>query len=72
LWTCSASTRTLGNFLSVAMTTPSVAQMPNAVRPLATAFRAYSIWSNFPVLENVVREKLYAESPMILSVDATL
>jgi hypothetical protein len=64
LCTCSESTRTLGVFLSVAMTTPSTAQIPRAVRPFATALSAYSICSSFPVREKVVSEKLYAESPI--------
>jgi hypothetical protein len=42
--------------LSVAITTPSAAQIPNAVRPLATAFKAYSICKSLPVRENVVKE----------------
>jgi hypothetical protein len=47
------------------MTTPSTAQIPRAVRPFATALSAYSICRSFPVRENVVSEKLYAESPIL-------
>jgi hypothetical protein len=47
------------------MTTPSLVQIPNEVFPLATAFNAYSIWRSLPVRENVVNEKLYAESPIV-------
>ena len=60
------STNELVNFLSVAITTPSLAQIPSDVLPLATAFKAYSICSNLPVRENVVKEKLYAESPILV------
>jgi len=44
-----------------------LAQIPKEVRPLATAFNAYSIWRSFPVRENVVRLNEYAESPMIVN-----
>mmetsp|Transcript_13123 Transcript_13123/g.15772 ORF Transcript_13123/g.15772 Transcript_13123/m.15772 type:complete len:89 (-) Transcript_13123:3-269(-) len=47
------------------MTTPSLVQIPNEVRPFATAFNAYSICNNLPVRENVVNEKEYAESPIL-------
>ena len=40
----------------VAITTPLVALMPSAVRPLPTAVRAWSIWVSLPVGENVVSE----------------
>merc|ERR1740124_1514107 len=64
--TCSVSTKVLANFLSVAITTPSFAQIPNDVRPLATALRAYSIWRSFPVRLKVVRLNEYAESPIVI------
>lgn len=56
--TCPTSTSSDVIFLSVAITTPSLAQIPNEVRPLATALSAYSICRSFPVREKVVREKL--------------
>ena len=48
LWRDWSSTRAEGNFFSVAITTPSVARMPMAVLPDATALSAYSIWISLP------------------------
>ncbi len=36
------------NFFSTAMTTPFFALIPTDGAPAATAWRAYSIWTNFP------------------------
>lgn len=47
------------DFFSVARTMPLVALIPNAVTPWLTAFNAYSIWTNFPLGEKVVKEKEY-------------
>ena len=51
-------TSTYDNYqVVISGTTPSTAAIPRAVRPLATALSAYSIWRSLPVREKVVREK---------------
>lgn len=57
--TVASSTRMDGSFFSVAITTPSVAEMPSDVAPAATALRAYSICTSLPLGLNVVSEKEY-------------
>ena len=54
-----SSTRMLGSFRSVAMTTPLVALMPSEVAPALTALSAYSIWTSLPLGLKVVRENEY-------------
>ena len=54
-----SSTKMLGSFRSVAMTTPLEALMPREVAPALTAFSAYSIWTSLPLGLKVVREKEY-------------
>jgi hypothetical protein len=54
-----SSTKMDGSFFSVAITTPSVAEMPNDVAPAATAFKAYSICTSLPLGLKVVRENEY-------------
>jgi len=57
-----SSTRMLGSFRSVAMTTPLEALMPREVAPALTAFSAYSIWTSLPLGLKVVREKEYCSN----------
>lgn len=64
-WTVASSTKMLGSFFSVAMTTPSVAQMPREVAPAATALSAYSICTSFPLGLKVVRENEYCDSAIL-------
>lgn len=54
-----SSTSGEGSFFSVAITTPSVAEMPSEVAPAATALSAYSICTSLPLGLNVVSEKEY-------------
>jgi hypothetical protein len=57
--TVPSSTSMDGSFFSVAITTPSVAEIPRLVAPAATAFRAYSICTSLPLGLNVVSENEY-------------
>jgi hypothetical protein len=57
--TVASSTKMEGSFFSVAITTPSLADIPKDVAPWDTALRAYSIWTSLPLGLNVVREKEY-------------
>ncbi|KAH3674654.1 hypothetical protein WICMUC_003200 [Wickerhamomyces mucosus] len=54
-------------FFSVAKTIPFVALIPNEVTPCLTAFKAYSIWTNLPLGEKVVKEKEYLSAMLQLS-----
>mgnify|MGYP001811124915 CR=1 FL=1 len=54
-----SSTSMDGSFFSVAITTPSVAEMPRDVAPAATAFSAYSICTSLPLGLKVVNENEY-------------
>lgn len=54
-----SSTRGDGGFFSVAITIALDALMPRDVAPCATAASACSIWTSFPLGENVVSEKLH-------------
>ena len=52
-----SSIKSVGIFLSVAMTTPVCRPNPDSRLPLLTAFNAYSICNSLPVGLNVVSEK---------------
>ena len=69
-FTVDASTNALGNFFSVASTTPSLALIPRLVAPDEIAASACLICSSSPLGENVVSENEYRPSLMSNESDA--